>query len=251
MLQAVPSNSDGFKDQLLQATIMQLAPNSHVMPCRHGTCCWKWAARRLMDECCQATRNSHKLKEAFYEELGDSAVQQLIDSQKAYVALQDQMRKLSDQLDAQQRSNSQLQTDLKTERNARAEVEADRDRSKQVQQDLSEKASTMAAKIEELEAEIDTLRHPKEQIESLEARCKKLEEQAVAAEETARKAEAARSKEESARRDMEFKNSQLHMYEKQHIEARLQQRRLRKAGAAGAEASKPKLPKPKGRKIVR
>merc|ERR1719375_1908866 len=91
------SDRDHYKEQMLQAAIMQLAPNSHVAPCRHGTCCWRWAARRLLDECEFATRNAHQLREAFYEELGDSAVQQLISMQQSYAELKDVLHSTQEQ----------------------------------------------------------------------------------------------------------------------------------------------------------
>lgn len=217
-----------YKDQMLQAAIIQLAPSSNIAPCRHGACCWRWAARRLMGECEVSQRNARHLREAFYEELGDSVAQQLINTQQAYTELQNMIKCIQDQLEAQCHISERLELQLQDSKRTQSEAEADQEATDLAHKELSKHAADLSSKIHALESQVEDLRAPKEQLLSMEQRCRDFETRAVQAEALMKKAQTDLQKEETARGELEMKVRELAVHEKDHMEARSKQRRMKK-----------------------
>lgn len=228
----------GYKEQLLQAAIMQVAPNSHMSSCRYGACCWRWAARRLMDECALAQKTARLLRTAFYEELGDSVRQQLIHMQQDYADLQAKMHAAREQLEVQSQSMAALERKLEVEVAARLRAEIAQERAECAQQEVKKKAAEMANHVWALQGQLLELKAPKETIERMEKRCKELEEFAEDADRARRKALEELAEERDMRRDLEYKNTQLNALEQDRLKAR---QRIRK-GTTRKDALRPALP---------
>lgn len=221
----------GYKEQLLQAAIMQLAPKSQMLSCRLGTCCWRWAARRLLDECEHAQKNAHQLREAFYEELGDSVLQQLIQVQQDYDDLQVQMQASRETLEDQHHAAAALEARLVEQERKRMEAVAAEERAELETEEQRKKVAEMANGIWLLEGQLLELKNPKEKMEKIEARCRELEAIAEDAERRASKAIEELRMERLSRGELEVKLKQFAAYEEDNIKERSKARRTKKGGA--------------------
>lgn len=217
------------KELQLQAAIMQLAPNNALSPCRHSTCCWRWAATRLLDEAARAQRCAVTLREAFDEELGDSALQKLINLEQVYAELQNQLMATSDQLECQKRSCSDLEikladAELRASQELTAREKAEQARAVQMQQ-----MNEMAARMRSLEAQLSQYKSPQERINSLEKRCRDLEIAKEEAEEGHKRALKEMEKHKDRRAELELKNRELAAFENYHLNKKKSARRAQKS----------------------
>ena len=62
----------------VQAAILRLAPGTRLKQCRSSSCCWRWVATKLLDECLSASGQATEMRRVLEEELGDSILEQFI-----------------------------------------------------------------------------------------------------------------------------------------------------------------------------
>ncbi|CAE7553957.1 unnamed protein product, partial [Symbiodinium natans] len=119
-----------------EAAIQHLAPGTRLRPCRSTSCCWRWVATKLLDECLSAAAKAVILRKTLDEELGDSILQQLLNLEGDHEALQERLGHVRSQFDLERAARSALEEKLadmgvqlqeaveKSQRSARAESRA-------------------------------------------------------------------------------------------------------------------------------
>lgn len=226
----VINEATNYKDQMLQAAIMRIAPNDRVTPCRNGICCWRWAARHLLDECATARASAHQLREAFEEELGDSVLQQLLDLEKSYEQLEKKLHTTMEDAEKERRKNAASEKKLKEAQEQCNQALVARDRALSAQERLEKELNDMIALYKEQEAELLQMSAPREQLALMERQVEELEinaRDALAAKEIAEKELRTQS---TIASELAMKVKQLEVFENQHLKHRQKARREGKSG---------------------
>lgn len=179
----------------------------------------------MLDECAIAHRDAHQLREAFYEELGDSAMQKLINMEQAHGELQGKLLATQELLEAQRRATTALEYKLEEADLALCRAESAQTEAQSEQAQLEKEVEEMAKRNGDLESQLSALSAPKEQIERLEKRCKELEAFAEEADEARKKALAESDRRRIEINELEWKVKQFAAYEQAHIDAKRSARR--------------------------
>jgi len=107
-----------------EAAVMRLAPNERLLPCRSVSCCWRWATSQLVNECTQARVENRHLRSILEEELGDSALQRLLEMQDSHAALYTKCQALQQELEAERHALDVTREELEAVCTARDEASA-------------------------------------------------------------------------------------------------------------------------------
>jgi len=73
---------------MLQAAVVQLAPNRYLEPCSSPCCCWRWAAQEILEEHEEASKTGERLRSALQEEWNKNAPLQLAELRQIHQALE-------------------------------------------------------------------------------------------------------------------------------------------------------------------
>lgn len=95
-----------------EAAIQRLAPGTRLRPCRSTSCCWRWVATKLLDECRSAADQAVILRKMLDEELGDSILQQLISLEGEHEELQDRLAHVRKEFDLERAARTALEEKL-------------------------------------------------------------------------------------------------------------------------------------------
>lgn len=95
-----------------EAAILQLAPGTKLRNCRSNSCCWRWVATRLLDECVSATGRATEMRRVLEEELGDSILQQFLNLETEHEVLQARLNEERHELGTERALRSSLEEQL-------------------------------------------------------------------------------------------------------------------------------------------
>ncbi|CAJ1328334.1 unnamed protein product, partial [Effrenium voratum] len=95
-----------------EAAVLRLAPGGRLRPCRSVSCCWRWAACELLDECLAAAKGAAEMRKVLEEELGDSILEKLLGLEAEHQALQRRLQELRQELQREQSCRRSLEDQL-------------------------------------------------------------------------------------------------------------------------------------------
>jgi len=70
--------------KMLHAAIVRLAPRPFIASCKAQSCCWRWAAERLLDEYATLRAEANTARAVLLDELGHSVRQELLNLQQTH-----------------------------------------------------------------------------------------------------------------------------------------------------------------------
>eukprot|EP00930_Biecheleria_cincta_P083024 TRINITY_DN72670_c0_g1_i1.p1 TRINITY_DN72670_c0_g1~~TRINITY_DN72670_c0_g1_i1.p1 ORF type:complete len:306 (+),score=79.67 TRINITY_DN72670_c0_g1_i1:28-918(+) len=158
-----------------EAAVIRMAPGARLLPCKSSSCCWRWAACKLIDECQSASGHAVYFRRVLEEELGDSVLQKLINLEQEYSALEASHQELLREFQAERGACRILEEEKENLRLAAEEARHNKERAVSKHMAAQSEVLKLQARCRQHEEDLEQLRELTP--EALQAKLEEKEEQ--------------------------------------------------------------------------
>lgn len=158
-----------------EAAVIRMAPGARLLPCKSSSCCWRWAACKLIDECQSASGHAVYFRRVLEEELGDSVLQKLINLEQEHSVLEASHQQLLREVQAERRAFRVLEEEKEKFRLGAEEARLNEERAVSKEMETHDFVLKLQARCRKQEEDLEQLRELTP--EALQAKVAEKEEQ--------------------------------------------------------------------------